>query len=290
MLLVPKLTHSGEQAVEVLHSLPTSGKFINKSKIIGFYDKGKGAVMVQESMLVCAQSGTPYVRQTSSTFIRGIGGFGGDKGPSGDVNVPPKRLPDAVVEDQTCTEQAKIYRLSGDYNPLHVDPEIAKSVGFEKPMYVHEECGSVCSQHDSVRTHFSITSLHGLCTFGFAARAILKKFCNNDTTLFKSIAVRFARYLIFLSLFMLAHFYYSFKQPRLSRRDFGDRDVAKWQRHHLPSSSKGTQSSGHHQRQGRSRSSNQQTLSRRCFVFVWSNSIGRRKKCCCCSDVQLCFS
>jgi len=164
----PAMLLHGEQTVEILNNLPTSGNFVHKSKIIGFYDKGKGAVLVTEGLLVDPKSSKTYVRLTSSSFIRGLGGFGGDKGPSGDVNIPPKRTPDVIHEDPTSTDQAKIYRLSGDYNPLHIDPKVSGSVGFEKPI------------------------LHGLCTFGFAARAVLKHFCNNNTQYFKSIAVRFS--------------------------------------------------------------------------------------------------
>eukprot|EP01102_Stenamoeba_stenopodia_P006481 TRINITY_DN1778_c0_g1_i1.p1 TRINITY_DN1778_c0_g1~~TRINITY_DN1778_c0_g1_i1.p1 ORF type:complete len:172 (-),score=29.86 TRINITY_DN1778_c0_g1_i1:45-560(-) len=123
--------------------------------------------MVTET-LTYDERDTPLVRAVSSIFVRGAGGFGGDRGPSGVANQPPNRAPDAVVTEKTTDNQALLYRLSGDYNPLHIDPEMATMVGFKKPI------------------------LHGLCTFGFAARAVLKQYLNNNTKLFKAISVRFA--------------------------------------------------------------------------------------------------
>ena len=95
------------------------------------------------------------------TFIRGEGGFGGEKGPAAG-NEPPDRPPDKVVEAPTHPEQALLYRLSGDINPLHADPGFAAMAGYEKPI------------------------LHGLCSFGFAGRAVLKEYCDNDPEKFKS--------------------------------------------------------------------------------------------------------
>eukprot|EP01102_Stenamoeba_stenopodia_P006485 TRINITY_DN1778_c0_g1_i7.p1 TRINITY_DN1778_c0_g1~~TRINITY_DN1778_c0_g1_i7.p1 ORF type:complete len:310 (-),score=58.91 TRINITY_DN1778_c0_g1_i7:45-932(-) len=164
----PAMILHGEQSLELLAgALPLEGRFTNKSKIIGLYDKGKGAVMVTET-LTYDERDTPLVRAVSSIFVRGAGGFGGDRGPSGVANQPPNRAPDAVVTEKTTDNQALLYRLSGDYNPLHIDPEMATMVGFKKPI------------------------LHGLCTFGFAARAVLKQYLNNNTKLFKAISVRFA--------------------------------------------------------------------------------------------------
>jgi 3-hydroxyacyl-CoA dehydrogenase/3a,7a,12a-trihydroxy-5b-cholest-24-enoyl-CoA hydratase len=101
--------------------------------------------------------------------VRGAGGWGGERGPSADINVPPSREPDVVVEDSIPENQALLYRLSGDWNPLHADPGMAKAFGFERPI------------------------LHGLCTFGYAARRVLESFAPvRNPDFFKSIKVRFA--------------------------------------------------------------------------------------------------
>jgi 3-hydroxyacyl-CoA dehydrogenase/3a,7a,12a-trihydroxy-5b-cholest-24-enoyl-CoA hydratase len=101
-------------------------------------------------------------------FVRGAGGWGGDRGPASDVNAAPEREPDAVITEKTNENQALLYRLSGDWNPLHADPEFAGAFGFPKPI------------------------LHGLCTFGHVVRHVLKSFRNSDARYFKSIKVRFA--------------------------------------------------------------------------------------------------
>jgi 3-hydroxyacyl-CoA dehydrogenase/3a,7a,12a-trihydroxy-5b-cholest-24-enoyl-CoA hydratase len=104
-----------------------------------------------------------------TTFVRGAGGWGGDRGPSADVNVPPDRAPDAVVEEKTDDHQALLYRLSGDWNPLHADPGFAQAFGFDRPI------------------------LHGLCSFGYAGRHVLSAFApGGDARYFESIKVRFA--------------------------------------------------------------------------------------------------
>ena len=136
-------------------------------KVTAVWDKGKAAV-IETGGVVQDEKG-PIVTTTSTLFIRGAGGFGGERGPStADVNKAPDRAPDVTVEDETRPEQAAIYRLSGDPNPIHIDPDFAKMAGFEKPF------------------------LHGLSTYGFVGRAILKGLCGGDPAKFKSFDARFA--------------------------------------------------------------------------------------------------
>ncbi len=157
----------GEQYTEVKRPLPPSAKLSHKVKIKDIFDKGKNAVVVT-SITTTDETGEELAYNELTSFVRGAGGWGGDRGPSGEVNVAPDRKPDAVIEEKTHPNQALLYRLSGDINPLHADPGFATAFGFDKPI------------------------LHGLCTFGFAARAVIKAFSNGDPRFFKSIKVRFA--------------------------------------------------------------------------------------------------
>ncbi len=158
----------GEQYTEVLRPLPPSAELVHKARISEILDKGKNAVVVTHLDTYDAKSGELLVKNDVSMVVRGAGGWGGDRGPSSDVNVPPSRLPDAVATEKTTESQALLYRLSGDWNPLHVDPEFATMFGFNKPI------------------------LHGLCTFGFVGRAVINAFSKGDPRFFKSIKVRFA--------------------------------------------------------------------------------------------------
>ncbi len=150
----------GEQYTEIRAPWPKSGKVVHKVKIKDIFDKGKGALVIS-AITTTDESGQDLAYHESTTFVRGAGGWGGERGPSADVNVPPNRAPDAVVEEKTDANQALLYRLSGDWNPLHADPAFAKNFGFERPI------------------------LHGLCTFGFAGRHVVSK-CAPGATLASS--------------------------------------------------------------------------------------------------------
>ncbi|TKS78269.1 Peroxisomal multifunctional enzyme type 2 [Collichthys lucidus] len=159
----------GEQYLELYRPLPTSGELTSEATIADVLDKGSGAVILLD---VNTYSGDELVSYNQFTvFVVGAGGFGGKRTsekakPS---LPPPKRAPDAVVIDSTTRDQAALYRLSGDWNPLHIDPSFAAMGGFKAPI------------------------LHGLCSFGFAARHVLKHFADNDPSRFKAIKVRFVK-------------------------------------------------------------------------------------------------
>jgi acyl dehydratase len=157
----------GEQAIELFRPLPPSARVKVAGRISEVWDKGKAAVLGVES--IASDENGRLFKTHATLFVRGAGGFGGKRGPStGDVDAPPNRAPDAVVKEETRPEQGAIYRLSGDRNPIHIDPDFAKFGGFEKPF------------------------MHGLCTYGFAGRAILRELCANDPARFRSFNVRFA--------------------------------------------------------------------------------------------------
>jgi (3R)-3-hydroxyacyl-CoA dehydrogenase / 3a,7a,12a-trihydroxy-5b-cholest-24-enoyl-CoA hydratase / enoyl-CoA hydratase 2 len=158
----------GEQVTELLRPLPLAAKLTNKARITDIFDKGKNALVVTE-IVSHDERGEPLIRNVLTTLVRGAGGWGGDRGPSADVNVPPDRAPDRVTEQAIPKNQALLYRLSGDWNPLHADPSFAKAFGFAKPI------------------------LHGLCSFGFAARHVLAAFApEGNPDFFRRIQVRFA--------------------------------------------------------------------------------------------------
>ncbi|XP_041958062.1 peroxisomal multifunctional enzyme type 2 [Alosa sapidissima] len=163
-----RLLH-GEQYLEVYKPLPASGTLTSKASIADVLDKGSGSVILLDVHTYKDQELLCY--NQFSLFIVGAGGFGGkrssDKAKS-TVDMP-NRAPDAVVTDETSSNQAALYRLSGDWNPLHIDPDFAAMGGFKAPI------------------------LHGLCSFGFAARHVLKHFANNDVSRFKAIKVRFVK-------------------------------------------------------------------------------------------------
>ena len=157
----------GEQAITLHREIPPEGKVKITGRVAEVWDKGKAAVIGCEGIVEDEQG--PLFTTKATLFIRGAGGFGGDRGPStAGVNQPPDRQPDHVVQDVSRPEQAAIYRLSGDRNPIHIDPDFATMAGFEKPF------------------------MHGVCTYGFVGRAILKALCGGDPARFLSFEARFA--------------------------------------------------------------------------------------------------
>lgn len=163
----PMMLVHGEQSLSIKAALPVDGTIICTPTIRHIYDKGSGMVMVTE--VSCKdESGQEIAVTSSAMFIRGLGGFGGERGKSESVTIP-ERAPDKVHVEQTLTRQALIYRLSGDINPLHADPSMAQIGNFPTPI------------------------LHGLSTYGFAARAVLKHYADNQSTRFKSMIGRFSK-------------------------------------------------------------------------------------------------
>ncbi len=165
----PAMLVHGEQAIELFGPIPPEGTVRTTSVVTGIYDKGSGALVVSKSTSVDVPSGEPLFASTTSLFVRGEGGFGGERGPSSSAGPWPDREPDDVVTYSTRADQALLYRLSGDRNPLHSDPVFAKRAGFDRPI------------------------LHGLCTYGFTGRALLHTVCGSDPTRFRSMAGRFSR-------------------------------------------------------------------------------------------------
>jgi len=162
----PALLVHGQQAVTLHRVIPVEGTATLVGKVVAMYDKGKAAVVVTETE--ATMDGEPLYTNRSSMFIRGEGGWGGGRGPSGPQNEPPGRRPDDEASALTSPDQAFVYRLSGDRNPLHTDPSFAAAGGFDRPI------------------------LHGLCSYGFTGRALLHHLCGSDPARFHHIEARFA--------------------------------------------------------------------------------------------------
>ena len=157
----------GEQEVILHRPLPVEAKLKTSAHIPEIYDKGKAALVIMESTAKNEADGQPLFTNRFSLFIRGEGGFGGDSGPKVG-NAAPERAPDGAVERKTLPQQALIYRLSGDKNPLHADPEFAKLGGFDRPI------------------------IHGLCSYGIACKAIVDEVLGGDVTQVARYQARFA--------------------------------------------------------------------------------------------------
>ena len=159
----------GEQRLSITNAIPVSGDFIANAKVIGCYDKGpaRGAIIVVETTVKNKKNNEEICKLVSTTFARGDGGFGGSDSPKKEIFIPDGE-PDYVSEVSTKPDQALIFRLSGDYNPLHSDPNFAKAAGFEKPI------------------------LHGMCTYGIACRSLVNEICENDASKLKRFDCRFS--------------------------------------------------------------------------------------------------
>ncbi|HWL82731.1 MAG TPA: MaoC/PaaZ C-terminal domain-containing protein [Roseomonas sp.] len=164
-----RLVH-GEQSITLHHPLPAEGEIIGRTRVTGLVDKGegKGALLYSEKEVVEAATGKVLAVTGSTTFLRADGGFGGPSGPVKPVNPIPESAPDITLDLPTRPEQALYYRLNGDDNPLHADPDVAERAGFPRPI------------------------LHGLCTLGVVAHALLRELGNYDPAAMKSLALRFS--------------------------------------------------------------------------------------------------
>jgi acyl dehydratase len=168
-LINPLRMLHGSQCLELFGALPLQGRVLCQGRIRGIYDKGSGAVIETETESRDAETGELRFRTRAELFLRGEGGFGGERGPRAPQHAPPPRAPDHEITYATRPDQALLYRLSGDMNLLHSDPDFARRAGFERPI------------------------LHGLCSFGFSGRALLHALCGSDPARLHAVQGRFAR-------------------------------------------------------------------------------------------------
>ncbi|MCX5197001.1 MaoC/PaaZ C-terminal domain-containing protein [Streptomyces sp. NBC_00249] len=155
----------GGHSIELHRPIPVKGRATSTSKVAAVYDKGKAAVIVLRSEVADADG--PLWTSDAQLFVKGEGGFGGERGPSVRA-VQPERAPDRTEERAIREEQALLYRLSGDWNPLHADPEFAKLAGFDKPI------------------------LHGLCSYGMTLKAVVDTVLGGDVSRVRAYRTRFA--------------------------------------------------------------------------------------------------
>jgi len=164
-----KILH-GEQGIVLHRPLPPAATVVATTRIVEALDKGadKGALLYSERDLLDKATGERIATLSSTTFLRGNGGFGGPSGPQPQPHPLPDRAPDAVRDHKTIPQSALLYRLSGDPNPLHADPAVAKAAGFHAPI------------------------LHGMCSLGIAGHAVLATYCDYDVARFRSLKLRFS--------------------------------------------------------------------------------------------------
>jgi acyl dehydratase len=171
----PAMLVHGEQAIRLHGEIPPAGAVSTVTRVAGIFDKGSAGLVVLESDSRHVATGELAFSGRTALFIRGAGGFGGPRNPEGDEESTlaaeplPTREPDEVVSYPTRPDQALLYRLNGDRNPLHSDPTFAKRAGFDRPI------------------------LHGLCTYGFTGRALLHMVCGSDPARFGAMRARFSK-------------------------------------------------------------------------------------------------
>ena len=166
----PESVLHGEQTIELLRPLPIEGEIIGRTRVTELVDKGpgRGALLYSEKRVTDAVNGEVLAITMSTTFLRGAGGFGGPSGPVKVLRRLPDRDPEITVDLPTRPEQALIYRLNGDDNSLHADPQIARQAGFPRPI------------------------LHGLCTFGIACHALIASLANYRAASIRRMQARFS--------------------------------------------------------------------------------------------------
>lgn len=159
----------GEQSVKIHRPLPTNGEVVGRTRVVDVVDKGagRGALLYVRKELTSAQDGEMLAEARTTSILRGNGGFGGATRSVPQPHPLPDRSPEFCVALATRPEQALLYRLNGDANPLHSDPQFAAKAGFPRPI------------------------LHGLCTFGVVTHAILRSLCDYDPSRLREIALRF---------------------------------------------------------------------------------------------------
>lgn len=164
-----KMVLHAEQNLEIVRPLPVEGEIVARNRIEEIIDKGpgRGAILYQRRDIAGAD-GTLYAIVRQSTFVRGEGGFGGAQGPLKPIHAVPDRDPDLSVVTQTRADAALLYRLNGDYNPLHADPKVAAAAGFDRPI------------------------LHGLCTYAIAGRALIRALMDNRPERLTGLDARFS--------------------------------------------------------------------------------------------------
>jgi acyl dehydratase len=161
----------GEQGLVMHAPLQPEATVIGRNRVTDIVDKGpgKGALMLMERDIIDADSGQLIATRTSSSFLRGDGGCGAPGLPAPKPEPLPSRVPDQVVALETRPESALLYRLSGDFNPVHASPAVARKAGFDRPI------------------------LHGLCTFGIACRALIRGVCGDDPQRLSAMSGRFSK-------------------------------------------------------------------------------------------------